>query len=38
MIKINDRFIGDKQKVYVVAEIGINHNGDLELGKNDSSS
>lgn len=33
MIKINDRFIGDKQKVYVVAEIGINHNGDLELGK-----
>jgi N-acetylneuraminate synthase/N,N'-diacetyllegionaminate synthase len=33
MIKINDRFIGDKQKVYVVAEIGINHNGNLELGK-----
>jgi N-acetylneuraminate synthase len=29
-VKIADRYIGDGQKVFVVAEIGINHNGSLE--------
>lgn len=33
MIKIGNKFIGDKQRVYVVAEIGINHNGDMQLAK-----
>lgn len=33
MIKIGNKFIGDNQKVYVVAEIGINHNGDMKLAK-----
>jgi N-acetylneuraminate synthase len=32
-IAIGDRVIGDGQPVYVVAEIGINHNGDLEAAK-----
>ncbi len=29
-IQIGDRVVGDGQPVYVVAEIGINHNGDLD--------
>jgi len=29
-VKIADRYIGDGQKVFVIAEIGINHNGSLE--------
>jgi N-acetylneuraminate synthase len=33
MIKISDRRIGDGEPVFVVAEIGLNHNGDLELAK-----
>ena len=32
-IKIGDRFIGDGEPVYVIAEIGINHNGSLDLAK-----
>lgn len=32
-IKIGDRLIGENQPAYIVAEIGINHNGDLELAK-----
>jgi N-acetylneuraminate synthase len=32
--KINDVIIGDGQPAYIVAEIGINHNGDLNLAKN----
>lgn len=32
-IKIGNRMIGDGHPTYVVAEIGINHNGDLELAK-----
>ncbi|NLX10388.1 MAG: N-acetylneuraminate synthase [Chloroflexi bacterium] len=32
-VKIGDRLVGDGQPCYVVAEIGINHNGDLALAK-----
>jgi len=32
-IKIGDRMIGDGHSTYVVAEIGINHNGDIEIAK-----
>ncbi len=33
-IKIGDTIVGDGHPCYVVAEIGINHNGDIELAKN----
>lgn len=32
-IKLGDRFVGDGHPTYIVAEIGINHNGDLEIAK-----
>lgn len=32
-IRIGDRLVGPGQPVYVVAEIGINHNGDLAVAK-----
>jgi N-acetylneuraminate synthase len=32
-VKIGDRLIGDNHPAYIVAEIGINHNGDLEIAK-----
>jgi len=32
-IKIGNRFIGDGQPAYIIAEIGINHNGNLETAK-----
>jgi N-acetylneuraminate synthase len=32
-VKIGDRLVGDGQPVFVIAEIGINHNGSLELAK-----
>jgi N-acetylneuraminate synthase len=32
-VKIGGRVIGPGQPVYVIAEIGINHNGDLEIAK-----
>ncbi len=32
-VKIGDRLVGDGQACFVVAEIGINHNGDVELAK-----
>ncbi|MDX2129697.1 MAG: N-acetylneuraminate synthase family protein [Chloroherpetonaceae bacterium] len=32
-VKIGNRLVGDGQPVYVIAEIGINHNGDLEIAK-----
>ncbi len=32
-IKIGNKLVGDGQPTYVVAEIGINHNGDLEIAK-----
>ncbi|MGA9347282.1 MAG: N-acetylneuraminate synthase family protein [Anaerolineae bacterium] len=32
-IDIGGRLVGDGQPVYIVAEIGINHNGDLDIAK-----
>ena len=32
-IRIGDRLVGDGQPTYIVAEVGINHNGDIELAK-----
>lgn len=32
-VKIGKKNVGDKQPCYIVAEIGINHNGDIELAK-----
>ena len=32
-IKIGNRFIGSGEPVYIIAEIGINHNGSLDLAK-----
>jgi len=31
MIKIGDRLIGDGHPTYIIAEIGVNHNGILDL-------
>ena len=33
VIKIGNKLVGDGQPCYVIAEIGINHNGDLDLAK-----
>ena len=32
-VKIGDRWIGEGHPTYVIAEIGINHNGDIEIAK-----
>jgi N-acetylneuraminate synthase len=32
-VRIGDRIIGDGQPIFTIAEIGINHNGSLELAK-----
>ena len=32
-IKIGNYFVGDSEPVYLIAEIGINHNGDLQIAK-----
>jgi len=32
-IQIGSNFIGDTEPVYLIAEIGINHNGDLQIAK-----
>jgi N-acetylneuraminate synthase len=32
-VKLGERLIGQDQPAYIVAEIGINHNGDLEIAK-----
>ena len=32
-VQIGSRLVGDDQPCYIIAEIGINHNGDLELAK-----
>lgn len=32
-IKIGDKYIGADEPVFIIAEIGINHNGDMELAK-----
>ena len=32
-VKIEDRLVGDREAVFIVAEAGVNHNGDVDLGK-----
>ena len=32
-VKIGDRLVGEGQPVFIIAEIGINHNGDLSIAK-----
>ncbi len=32
-VKIGNKLVGDNQPCYVIAEIGINHNGDIDLAK-----
>lgn len=32
-VKIGDRYVGDGEPTYIIAEIGINHNGSVELAK-----
>jgi len=32
-IKIEDRYIGEREPVFTIAEAGVNHNGDIELAK-----
>jgi N-acetylneuraminate synthase len=32
-LKVGDRFVGDEHPVFIIGEIGINHNGDLEIAK-----
>ena len=32
-VKVGNKIIGDAQPCYVIAEIGINHNGDIDLAK-----
>lgn len=32
-VKIGDRLVGDGHPAYLIAEIGINHNGDLEIAR-----
>jgi len=32
-IKIRERFVGDGEPTFIIAEIGINHNGDVEIAK-----
>ncbi len=32
-VQVGEKFIGDGQPVYIIAEIGINHNGSLDIAK-----
>ncbi|HEY5982257.1 MAG TPA: N-acetylneuraminate synthase family protein [Anaerolineales bacterium] len=32
-VKLGDRLVGDGQRAYIIAEVGINHNGDLQVAK-----
>ena len=32
-VRISDRLVGEHQPVFVIAEIGINHNGSVEIAK-----
>ncbi|MDX2054778.1 MAG: N-acetylneuraminate synthase family protein [Polyangiaceae bacterium] len=32
-VKIGNRYVGEGEPVYLIAEIGINHNGDLDIAK-----
>ncbi len=31
--RIGERFVGNGEKAYIIAEAGVNHNGDIELAK-----
>ena len=33
VVRIGDRAVGEGEPVFVIAEIGINHNGSLELAQ-----
>jgi N-acetylneuraminate synthase len=33
LVKVGNRWVGDGEPVFVIAEIGINHNGSLEMAK-----
>ena len=33
MVKIGDKIIGNGNPIFIIAEIGINHNGDIEIAK-----
>ena len=33
VININGRLVGDGQPVFIIAEVGINHNGSLKIAK-----
>lgn len=33
LVKIADKFVGENQPTFIIAEIGINHNGSLDLAK-----
>ena len=32
-VKLGNEYIGDGEKTFIIAEIGVNHNGDIELAK-----
>ena len=32
-IALDGRLVGDQQPIYFIAEIGLNHNGDLQIAK-----
>jgi N-acetylneuraminate synthase len=32
-VKVGNRYVGDGEPLYLIAEIGINHNGDLQIAK-----
>ena len=32
-VKVGERYIGEGEPIYIIAEIGINHNGSLEIAK-----
>jgi len=32
-VKVGNRYVGDGHPVYIIAEIGINHNGDIDIAK-----
>lgn len=34
IVEIDGKFVGDGHKTYLIAEIGLNHNGSMELAKN----
>ena len=32
-IKLQDKWVGDSEPAYIIAEIGVNHNGDIKIAK-----